>query len=89
MALADIPYIRGVEVAELLGVSTRRVRRMAEVGLMPCRVKNGRRVYSLADIVAVANRRKQGRKRQPGSYVRPWVLDWARKKMVDVANIAR
>lgn len=79
LALEDAPFIRGVEAAELMGISSRRVRKLAEEGQLPCRMRAGRRLYALADILAVLDRRTQGRQRQPGSYARPWVMDWARK----------
>lgn len=88
-ALCDVPFIRGVEVAELLNVSSRRVRRMAEDGVLPCRVSRGRRLYALSDIIAVINGRSQPRSRQSGSYARPWLLAWARKNLADATKQSR
>lgn len=84
MALEDTALLRGCEVAQLLRVSTRWVRKMAEAGKLPFRSRHGRRVYALADVLSVRDRPHE--KRQPGSYVRPSVVAWARKQMAEVAH---
>jgi hypothetical protein len=45
-----IPLLRGNEVARMLGISTRRVRQLAETGKLNCRVLFRSRRYSVSDI---------------------------------------
>ena len=85
LALEDAAFIRGVEAAELLGISSRRVRKMAEEGTLPCKMRAGRRLYALGDILAVLDRRKCKAKRGSGSYVRPEVLKWAKQQVAEKA----
>src|SRR5215469_12611804 len=57
LPLPDIAYITGIEAAQLVGVTPRWIRLLAERGELPCQIKNGRRLYALRDIDAVARRR--------------------------------
>jgi len=78
--LAGVPFIRACEVAELMGVSERRVRRLAEVGKLQYRMKGARRLYALASIEAYMARR-HGCRKQTHKDVRPWVRHWAREML--------
>ena len=74
-------FLRGIEVAELLGMSTRRVRRLAEDGRLRFRMIGKRRAYPLASVVGFIAQRERGAKRGTGSYSRPTVMAWARKRL--------
>lgn len=50
----DMPFLRGTELAEILGISTRRVRQLVEAGHLPCRMISGRkRRYSVRDLKTI------------------------------------
>jgi len=46
----QVPLLRGKELAEILGISSRRVRQLVELGHLSCRVVLGRRRYSVNDL---------------------------------------
>ncbi len=81
LALEDVPFVRGSEVAQLMGITPRRVRQLAEAGILPCRMRSHRRVYALADVIAVIKRRQEIR--EPGTYIRSWVLEWAKERVAE------
>ena len=85
-ALETVPLLRGVETAQLLQVSARRVRAMAAEGKLPFTVRSGRRLYALTDILAAIKQKKSRNRRENGSYARPNVLAWAKMKLAEMAE---
>jgi len=87
VALEQAPFIRGVEVAELVGLTPRWVRRMAEQGLLPSTRQGKRRLYKLADVLDLMDqRRKKVPRRGSGTYIRPEVIRWASQVMKGVKD---
>ena len=79
--LAETPFIRGCEVADLMNVSERRVRRLAELGRLQCQMRGSRRVYSLASVEACMARRHTGGRSRSHSDIRPSVRAWAAESL--------
>ena len=75
--LAATPFIRGCEVADLMGISERRVRRLAEQGKLRYQMRGSRRVYALAEIEDYMAQRHGGYRKARHSDVRPRVRRWA------------
>lgn len=74
-------FLQAVEVAALLGMSSRRLRRLAEEGKIHFEWHGKRRLYPLAEVRRLLSEREQGRKRGSGSYVRLQVISWAKKRL--------
>jgi hypothetical protein len=75
-SLEAMPFLRGVEAAALLRVSSRRLRKLAEDDRIDYDQCGGRRVYSLESVLQYAAHRDQKHARR-GSYIRPAVMAWA------------
>ena len=84
--LREICILRGVEVAELLGVSTRRVRQMAEKGVLRYETRGKKRLFRLASVLEIIKEREKGKKRGTGSYIRPAIITWAILEIARAAN---
>ncbi len=79
--IEQVCLIRGVEVAALLGVSTRYVRILAERGILGHTLSGSRRLYPLAEVLKILTARERRTKKGTGSYARPTVLAWAKKRL--------
>jgi hypothetical protein len=75
-SLEATPFLRGVETAALLRVSSRRLRKLAEDNRIDHDRRSGRRVYSLESVLQYAAQRDRKHARR-GSYIRPAVMAWA------------
>jgi predicted site-specific integrase-resolvase len=89
-----IPLVRGKEVAELLGISDRRLRQLAECGKIGCRKIFGARRYSVQDIrdfiayKAVRDRLPNGDRTVPKSTAkekRENVMRWVMNRLAEKA----
>jgi hypothetical protein len=85
--LERVPFIRGSEVALLLGISPRRVRQVAENGTIACYYYGRNRVYALFDVLDLVASRERG-KRGSGKYARTAVLLWAAKRIAETSRNA-
>jgi len=77
-ALETTPFLRGVEAAQLMGISDRRLRQLAEAGNVEFKLHGTRRLYALQSLLDYMARSGQNRA-QRGGYARPYVMEWARQ----------
>jgi len=77
--LATVPFIRGNEASELLEISDRRLRQLAESGEIEYKLSGVRRVYALQSLIELMSRRSERGRAQEGGCSRPWVKRWARE----------
>jgi hypothetical protein len=75
-SLETTAFLRGVETAALLRVSSRRLRKLAQDDEIDYDLRGGRRVYSLESVLQYATRRDHKHARR-GSNIRPAVMAWA------------
>jgi hypothetical protein len=83
--LAEIPFIRGVEAATLLNISSRRLRQLAERGQIKYRLHGARRIYSLQSLLDYIAWRGRVRSQSEG-YIRPQVMVWAKSMLRQTLN---
>jgi hypothetical protein len=76
--LAAVPFIRGTEACQLMGISGRRLRQLAEDGRVDFKLHGTRRVYALQTLLDHMGRRGRSRGQRDG-YRRPFVMEWARE----------